>query len=195
MTRAMQRFALPHLSDEAVAAYADGVLSGGPTARAQHHLAECADCAAAVQEQQQARSVLRSAAAPMVPGPLLARLRELPTSAPLGGQTVVIALSVDGCPVFRAFDSRQGRPQPGVPSSAGAPSVTHTATHRRRGVPGLGISAAAAATLIVGVLATTAVTEGRAATSPHSVPQVNSPAPLNVGTGNTVPILDLIGPR
>lgn len=107
MTRSMPHFAVPHLSDEAVAAYADGVLVGGPCARAQQHLRDCAECAAAVADQQAARRALRSAAAPLVPGRLLARLRELPSSAPLGGQPMIAALSDEGYPAFAAFDSRK----------------------------------------------------------------------------------------
>jgi anti-sigma factor RsiW len=193
MTRSMPHFALPHLSDEAVAAFADGVLSGGPRSRAQQHLSECADCASAIREQQQARLTLRSAAAPMVPGSLLARLRELPTSTPLGGQPATV-MSAEGYPEFAAFDSRR----PAVPASpltpaARPPAQTHPAANRRL-VPGFGVSAAAAAAVIVGVLASTAATAGGAQPTPVRS-GVNSPVsvPGQSGTARTVPILNLVG--
>jgi anti-sigma factor RsiW len=203
MTRSMPHFALPHLSDEAVAAFADGVLSGGPRSRAQQHLSECADCASAIREQQQARLTLRSAAAPMVPGSLLARLRELPTSTPLGGQPATV-MSAEGYPEFAAFDSRR----PAVPASpltpAARPPALRTATEpvpaqthpaaNRRLVPGFGVSAAAAAAVIVGVLASTAATAGGAQPTPVRS-GVNSPVsvPGQSGTARTVPILNLVG--
>ena len=222
MTRSMPRFALAHLSDEAVAAYADGVLSAGPQSRADHHLFECAECAAAVREQRQARSALRSAAAPTVPGSLLERLRQLPASAPFGNSAIPAALSMDGRPVFAAFDSRGrggdfhfaapadvldpqasfepiGRFEPIEPfESISLPTarIGGATPHRRRVMPGLGLSAVAAATLIVGVMATTAMTEGGAgATVAH--PVVNSPvrSPNVQLVSHTTPILNLVAPR
>ena len=38
-------FGLPHLSEDAVAAFADGVLSSAATVRARRHCAECTECA------------------------------------------------------------------------------------------------------------------------------------------------------
>jgi hypothetical protein len=209
MTRSMPYFALPHLSDEAVAAFADGVLTGGPRSRAQQHLSECADCASAIREQQQARLTLRSAAAPMVPGSLLARLRELPTSTPLGGQPVAAVMSAEGYPSFAAFDSRRApevlaspltpvvRPPALTTATQPHPPLTHPApipaAHRRL-IPGFGVSAAAAAAVIVGVLASTAATAGGATPTPVRS-GVNSPVsvPGQSGTARTVPILNLVG--
>ncbi|MCW2525463.1 MAG: hypothetical protein JWM76_323 [Pseudonocardiales bacterium] len=205
MTRSTPLFALPHLSDEAVAAFADGVLTGGPRSRAQQHLNECADCAGAIREQQQARLTLRSAAAPMVPGSLLARLRELPASTPLAGQPVAAVMSAEGYPSFAAFDSRRHQTAQASPLSPAVrppvlttatdvrPTLTHPATHRRL-VPGFGVSAAAAAAVIVGVLASTAATAGGATPAPVRS-GVSSPVsvPVQSGTARTVPILNLVG--
>jgi anti-sigma factor RsiW len=64
-----------HLSDEAVAAFADGALADGARARAARHVAECAECAHAVAVQREAVWALRAAPAPALPGDLLERLR------------------------------------------------------------------------------------------------------------------------
>ena len=104
MTRALPRLSLPHLSDEAVAAFADGVLRGAAQQRARQHLSECRDCAEAIHGQRAASAVLRSAAAPSLPLALLDRLRQLPSTAPLPSAFLDPAgMSVDGQPVFAAF--------------------------------------------------------------------------------------------
>jgi hypothetical protein len=97
-------FGLPHLSEDAVAAFADGVLSAAATARARRHCEECAECAAAVRGQREAAMMLRAATAPSLPSGLLARLAGLPMSATLpptsGG--LPTALDPNGVPVFVA---------------------------------------------------------------------------------------------
>ncbi len=74
-------FGLPHLSEDAVAAFADGVLSAAAASRAQRHCAECAECADAVRGQREAAMLLRAAQAPALPSGLLDRLAGLPMSA------------------------------------------------------------------------------------------------------------------
>lgn len=64
-----------HLSDEAVAAAADGVLTGHARDRATRHVAECAECAHAVRVQREAAWALRTAPPPALPSELLDRLR------------------------------------------------------------------------------------------------------------------------
>lgn len=114
-------FGLPHLSEDAVAAFADGVLSASATARARRHCAECAECAQAVRAQREAALLLRAASCPSASADLLSRLASVPMSAPLpprsGPPTV---LGADGMPMFRAYDPRNAdsdgpirRPQPG----------------------------------------------------------------------------------
>jgi anti-sigma factor RsiW len=90
-----------HLSDEAVAAFADGVLTEGARARAARHVAECAECAHAVAVQREAVWALRAAPAPALPGDLLERLRAVPSTTPLSGRP--IAVDSDGSAVFPAF--------------------------------------------------------------------------------------------
>ncbi len=99
----MSRPALPaqHLSDEAVAAYADGVLSATARGRADRHIAGCPECAHAVRVQREAVWALRAAPAPALPSGLLDRLRELPATTPLGRAPA--AMSADGSALFRAF--------------------------------------------------------------------------------------------
>ena len=77
-----------HLSDEAVAAAADGVLTRQARDRAARHLAECTECAQAVRVQREAAWALRTAPIPALPTELLDRLRtvagdgELPLPGP-----------------------------------------------------------------------------------------------------------------
>lgn len=99
-------FGLPHLSEDAVAAFADGVLSAAATSRAQRHCAECAECADAVRGQRETAMLLRTAQAPALPSGLLDRLAGLPMSAslppPRGGLPTV--LDADGTAMFVAYD-------------------------------------------------------------------------------------------
>ncbi len=92
---------VPHLSDEAVAAFADGMLGSSAAHRAQRHIADCRECAAAVAEQQAAVSALQSAPLPSLPAGLLDRLRAVPVTTPLTPS--VLALAPDGSAVFPAY--------------------------------------------------------------------------------------------
>jgi len=83
-----------HLSDEAVAACADGVLSGHARDRAARHLAECDECAQAVRVQREAAWALRAAPAPALPTGLLDRLRTVPQTTPL--RLLPTAIGPDG---------------------------------------------------------------------------------------------------
>ncbi|UQX87684.1 hypothetical protein M6D93_15440 [Jatrophihabitans telluris] len=99
-------FGLPHLSEDAVAAFADGVLSPAATARAERHCAECAECADAVRGQRETAMMLRSAVAPPLPSGLLDRLAGLPMSAPLPPTShgLPTALGPDGTAMYVAHD-------------------------------------------------------------------------------------------
>ena len=83
-----------HLSDEAVAAFADGVLSGHARERAARHVNACRECREAVRIQREAAWALRSAGAPQLPGELLDRLRTVPLTTPI--TTLPTAVSPDG---------------------------------------------------------------------------------------------------
>jgi hypothetical protein len=105
-------FGLPHLSEDAVAAYADGVLSAAAASRAQRHCAECPECADAVRGQRETAMMLRAARAPSLPSGLLDRLAGLPMSTPLpppsrGG--LPTTLGADGTAMFIAHDARKAR--------------------------------------------------------------------------------------
>jgi anti-sigma factor RsiW len=72
-----------HLSDEAVAAFADGVLAGSARERAARHLEGCPECRRAVRVQREAAAALRMAPAPALPTSLVDRLRTVPMTTPL----------------------------------------------------------------------------------------------------------------
>lgn len=90
-----------HLSDEAVAAFADGVLSGHARDRASKHSAGCPECAYAVAIQREAVWALRAAPAPPLPSGLLDKLRSVPTTTPIN--VVPTAIGPDGSAMFAAF--------------------------------------------------------------------------------------------
>lgn len=92
-----------HLSDEAVAAFADGVLSGHARERASRHLLACPECAHAVAVQREAVWALRAAPDPALPINLVDRLRAVPSTTPLS--TAPAALGPDGSAMFAAFGS------------------------------------------------------------------------------------------
>jgi len=72
-----------HLSDEAVAAFADGVLRGAARTRAAHHVETCAECRQAVRSQREAVFALRAAPTPALPAGLFERLQALPSVTPV----------------------------------------------------------------------------------------------------------------
>ena len=92
-----------HLSDEAIAAYADGVLARHPRERASRHTGSCAECARAVAMQREAVWALRAAPAPTLPLGLLDRLRDVPATTPI--RTVPSAVGPDGSTMFSSFGS------------------------------------------------------------------------------------------
>ncbi len=90
-----------HLSDEAVAACADGVLSGHASDRAMRHVHECAECAQAVRVQREAVFALRAAPPPALPAGLASRLLSVPQTTPI--ETLPTAIDDDGTPLLATF--------------------------------------------------------------------------------------------
>jgi hypothetical protein len=95
-----------HLSDEAVAAFADGVLGGLARERAARHVSDCAECHAAVRVQREAAFALRAASIPQARAELFDRLRELPLTTPLS--TLPTAIAADGSTVLATFAPMAG---------------------------------------------------------------------------------------
>ena len=113
-----------HLSDEAVAAFADGFLSCHARERAARHLNECAECRVAVKEQREAAAVLRTAPAPALPTNLMDRLRTLPMTTPLPAPPPQ-AIGPDGNAVLSTFAPMAAFvPAPSGPRSRGRSYLT-----------------------------------------------------------------------
>lgn len=87
---------MTHLSDEAIAAFADGVLGGGARDRAVKHVDTCTECREAVQIQREAAYALRTALPPALPTDLRSRLRSLPQTAPVPAPPLPTVLGPDG---------------------------------------------------------------------------------------------------
>jgi anti-sigma factor RsiW len=79
-----------HLSDEAVAAFADGVLRGHARERATRHTETCRECRAAVKVQREAAWALRTAPAPSLPVDLFERLQSVPQTTVIAAAPTVI---------------------------------------------------------------------------------------------------------
>jgi Putative zinc-finger len=85
-----------HLSLDAIVAYVDDELRAGAHARAEAHLACCAECRAEVVSQLQARAALRTAAGPCLPSSLLRSLRSIPVEAELPPPPPGLGITADG---------------------------------------------------------------------------------------------------
>ncbi len=127
-----------HLSDEAIAAFADGVLSGHARDRASRHAAGCPECAYAVAVQREAVWALRAAPAPALPTGLLDRLRSVPTTTPIN--VVPTTIGPDGSAMFAAFGT--------MTSAALVPTVPTPARQHRVSPVVLAAAAVAAAGLL-----------------------------------------------
>lgn len=71
-----------HLSIEAIAAYADGELPMKAYLRAAHHLSVCPQCSSEVEDQGEARAVLRDSQPVHMPSALMGLLSQIPQSTP-----------------------------------------------------------------------------------------------------------------
>ncbi|GEL18587.1 hypothetical protein [Pseudonocardia asaccharolytica] len=103
MTHARRRFSVGtpdwgegHLTLDAIVAFVDDELAAGAHSRATQHLDHCAECAEEVVAQIQARSALRSAAAPSMPSSLLSSLRSIPQDTDLPEPPAGLAMTTDG---------------------------------------------------------------------------------------------------
>jgi hypothetical protein len=174
-----------HLSDEAIAAFADDVLAAAARNRAARHIAECGECAAAIDEQHLAVSVLRAAPAPTLPAGLLERLRAVPVTTPLRPQH--LALAPDGSAVFPAFGTVLAS---GEPVAFARPAHRHefhlplAMPHAGRRTQQLALVAVAAAFLTVGLAASASADTGSSSSPVRSAPAGANPVRAASFTGN-----------
>jgi hypothetical protein len=154
-----------HLSDEAVAAFADGVLTGHARERATRHTAGCPECAHAVKVQREAAWALRAAAAPSMPIGLLDRLREVPHSTPI--TTLPTAIGPDGSTMLSTF----------APMAAFVPSSAGRSSHRTRPIVTTAAIIALAGALTAGSVAHQSAAPGTGHTVRTAVPGNGAPAP------------------
>lgn len=127
-----------HLSDEAVAAFADGVLRGHARERAARHTDACPECRQAVRSQREAVLALRSAPAPALPGGLFERLQALPDTT-----------SMPVLPAVFAVQDDRSRPSPFAQLSAFVPAqpAPRSGRHVKPLATGVAVLALAAGTL------------------------------------------------
>jgi len=185
----MTVFGLPHLSEDAVAAYADGVLAGAAATRAAKHTAECTECAEAVRTQRETALWLRTAGTPAIPAGLMDRLAGVPDSTPLPPphSGLPTALGPDGRPVFVAHQPPAKRPEQEFTAQPRTQPNPHP--HRRLLMP-LGIVASAAVVVTAGAIgsSTSGAPSGPVRQQPASVRQAVSeqsasqpPGPVSTG--------------
>ena len=138
-----------HLSDEAIAAFADDVLTGHARQRARRHTAECPECNHAVAVQREAVWALRAAPAPSLPLGLLDRLRDVPVTTPIG--QIPTHVDEHGTTMFATL-------------AAPAAFVPHQGSPSRRG---RGVTLAVASAAVLGVLAAGAAADSASSTDPR----------------------------
>jgi hypothetical protein len=131
-----------HLSDEAVAAFADGVLSGHARDRAARHINGCAECRQAVNVQREAAAALRTAPAPALPTSLADKLRTVPLTTPLPSPPPT-ALAPDGSTVLSTF----------APMAALVPQEPVRSKHRSRTYFTAAVLAGLTGAVVAGTLA------------------------------------------
>jgi anti-sigma factor RsiW len=153
-----------HLSDEAVAAFADGVLSGHARDRASKHAAACPECAYAVAIQREAVWALRAAPAPPLPSGLLDRLRSVPSTTPIN--VVPTTIGPDGSAMFAAFGT--------ITPAAIVPPKNDDGRHHRVSPVVLAAAAVAAASLFA--VSSTGQASSQKWKPIRSGPGTNSPA-------------------
>lgn len=171
-----------HLSDEAVAAYADDVLTGQPRERARRHVAECAECRYAVAVQREAVLALRRAAAPSLPSGLIDRLRDVPLTTPV--HRVPESVDDNGTPLFAGFGAAAF-----VPASSGGPQ-------RRSRTLAIGAASVVVVSAVAGIAAAAAAEHHPAGPAhPASPPaHVRGSGPQLVGPQFTGPRLTGVHP-
>jgi anti-sigma factor RsiW len=159
-----------HLSDEAIAAFADGVLSGHARERARRHTHECPECAHLVAAQREAVWALRAAPAPALPCGLLDRLRDVPATTALHLPPTVVA--PDGSPMLATLGAMH--------AAALVPEQAAGHAHRWRPILGTAAALAVAGAVAVGSAAA-------ASSTAHHPPTHREPAPVNVQPAGYVP--------
>jgi hypothetical protein len=133
-----------HLSDEAIAAFADGVLRGHARDRATKHVDGCLECSTAVRVQREAAWALRTAALPAPNNDLMARLRSLPQTTALPAPPTPAAIDTDGSAMFATFAPMAAFVPPERP-----PRTSHTFGRARPYVASMA-AIALAGTLVAG---------------------------------------------
>ncbi|HJQ44510.1 MAG TPA: hypothetical protein VJ831_15580 [Jatrophihabitantaceae bacterium] len=169
-----------HLSDEALAAFADGVLRNAARSRAIRHVNGCPECAHAVAVQREAVWALRAAPAPALPTGLFDRLTALPDTTPLDVAPATIA--PDGSAMFATFGSMSVA---ALAPASSAQSRAGSATLLRKAGPIALTAAALAAASVVAI--------GSAAHANRSGPTSRTPN-TGVVPANSVPGAALVDP-
>lgn len=169
-----------HLSDEALAAFADGALGNGARGRAARHIAQCRECAHAVAVQREAVWALRAAPAPALPCGLLDRLRAVPSTTPLNQQPV--ELDDAGSAVFPAFGTA-AVVEPSAPPPRDAGKASTSSEHRLRPY---GLLTAAAAVVAIGAVSGTVIGAGDSGPGTPRTPGPAAPAHVRPAVGPSV---------
>ncbi len=142
-----------HLSDEAIAAFADDVLPKHARERARRHTAACPECDHAVAVQREAVWALRAAPAPSLPIGLLDRLREVPVTTPI--RHIPSTVDENGNAMFATF-------------SAPAAAFVAQSAPKPRSRMSRPVAMTAASLTLAGVLAGAAIAADSHHTSPPS---------------------------
>ncbi len=165
-----------HLADEAVAAFADGVLGGPARRRAAEHVARCPECADAVRVQHEAALTLRAASAPCLPSGLVDRLRGLPATTAV--PSVPVVTGPDGTPMISTLPPGAA----GMTSLGPEPASRRAHPHRNRS-----LFAGAALVLVAGAVAAGAGLAAAEGSTPTTATLVRKAQPAPADPGGSAP--------
>jgi anti-sigma factor RsiW len=180
-----------HLSEDALAAYVDGILSHPADERAAKHLRSCAECREAVDAEREAKALIGASPDPQLPAGLLARLLDVPMTADIGSTDQILAIdgeklgwtTSDAKVMERRVTTAPARPRPAVrPGGAARPASRSARVRRTR--RGLAVSLAG---LAFGVIAS-AASAGASSAAPARPGEVPGTQNTRLVVGSTTPM-------
>jgi hypothetical protein len=179
-----------HLAEEALAAYVDGLLSPSADDRASRHLRACAECRAEVDAGREAKALLAATPDPVLPAGLLARLLDVPMSAPLDVPDGPLAVDGESFGFGgRVVERRATAPAPARPRGSvrpmGAARPAGRSARGRRTRRGLVVSLAG---LAFGVIASAATTTAPGSAAPARPGEAPGPQTVRLQVGTTSPM-------
>lgn len=184
-----------HLGEDALVAYADGVLSPAADERAARHLRSCPECQDSIDAEREAKALLGASPDPMLPAGLMARLLDVPMTADLGSSDRILAVDGDSfgwstgtAPFPHVVERRAGtsaRPRVASVRPGGSTRPAGRSARARRTRRGLAVSLAG---LAFGVIASAASTTAPGSAAPSRPGESPGTSNIRLVVGSTTPM-------